>query len=274
MLESILMDNPIDEVIITLPVKSKYDEIQKVIAICEHAGIQSQYSTDFFATHMTKRRTIDRHDPSSILLHMVHNDTQRALKRLTDIVIAATALILLAPIMFLIALCIKLTNSGPCIFRQARYGLNKRLFTMYKFRSMVVDAEQQQSKLEHLNELSGPAFKMKKDPRITGIGSFIRKTSLDELPQLWNVLIGDMSIVGPRPLPTRDVSRFSEAWLMRRFSVPPGITGLWQVTGRSNTTFAHWIKLDLDYIDRWTLLLDFQIIAKTFPAVLKREGVV
>ncbi len=274
MLESILMNNPIDEVIITLPVKSKYDEIQKVIAICERAGIQSRYSTDFFATHMTKRRTIDRHDPSSISLHMVHDDKQRAVKRITDIAIATTALILLAPIMVLIALCIKLTSSGPCIFRQARYGLNKRLFTMYKFRSMVVDAEQQQSKLEHLNELAGPAFKMKQDPRITGIGSFIRKTSLDELPQLWNVLIGDMSIVGPRPLPPRDVSRFSEAWLMRRFSVPPGITGLWQVSGRSNTTFAHWISLDLDYIDRWTLLLDLQIIAKTFPAVLKREGAV
>jgi exopolysaccharide biosynthesis polyprenyl glycosylphosphotransferase len=274
MLESILMENPIDEVIITLPVKSMYDEIQKVIAICENAGIQSQYSTDFFATHMTKRRTIDRHDPSSILLHMVHNETQRALKRVTDIVIAASALILLSPIMFLIAICIKLTSAGPCIFRQDRYGLNKRLFTMYKFRSMVVDAEQQQSKLEHLNESAGPAFKMKKDPRITGIGSFIRKTSLDELPQLWNVLVGDMSIVGPRPLPIRDVSRFSEAWLMRRFSVPPGITGLWQVSGRSNTSFAHWIRLDLDYIDRWTLLLDFQIIAKTLPAVLKREGAV
>ena len=137
---------------------------------------------------------------------------------------------------------------------------------------MVVDAEQQQTVFEHLNEVKGPTFKIRNDPRITRLGSLIRKTSVDELPQLFNVIRGDMSLVGPRPLPMRDVSRFPEAWLMRRFSVKPGLTGLWQVSGRSNTSFANWIQLDLEYIDRWTFLLDVQILVRTLPAVLRRDG--
>ena len=270
-LEAEWRGTPSDEVIITLPVRSLYNEIQEAIAICERVGTQSRYSSDLFETSITKRRSVDQHDPSSVLLHMVH-DTGLVLKRVTDVVVAATGLLVLSPLFLVIAICIKLTSSGPVFFRQQRYGLNRRLFTMYKFRSMIVDAEQQQAKLEHMNETSGPVFKIKKDPRITGIGSFIRRTSLDELPQLWNVLIGNMSLVGPRPLPIRDVNRFSDASLMRRFSVPPGITGLWQVSGRSNISFAHWIKLDLDYIDRWSLLLDLKILALTFSAVLRREG--
>ncbi len=270
-LESVLIGNPIDEVIVALPVRSLYNEIQETIAICERVGTQSRYSSDLFETSVTKRRSVDEHDPSSVLLHMVH-DTGLALKRLIDVLVAGVGLLLLSPVFLVIAIGIKLTSNGPVFFRQQRYGLNRRLFTMYKFRSMIVDAEQQQAKLEHMNETNGPVFKIKKDPRITGIGSFIRRTSLDELPQLWNVLIGNMSLVGPRPLPIRDVSRFSDASLMRRFSVAPGITGLWQVSGRSNTTFAHWIKLDLDYIDRWSMLLDLKILAMTFSAVLRREG--
>jgi lipopolysaccharide/colanic/teichoic acid biosynthesis glycosyltransferase len=158
------------------------------------------------------------------------------------------------------------------IFKQTRYGLNKNPFSMYKFRSMVVDAESQQSQLEHLNETSGPVFKIKRDPRITRLGALLRKTSIDELPQLFNVLLGHMSLVGPRPLPTRDVSRFSDLSLMRRFSVKPGVTGLWQVSGRSNLDFDGWIALDLRYIDTWTLMLDLRILAMTIPAVLKGRG--
>jgi exopolysaccharide biosynthesis polyprenyl glycosylphosphotransferase len=273
-LETILMSNAIDEVVIALPVKSMYDQIQKAIGICERLGTQSQYSIDLFATKITKRRSVDPNDPSLILLHMIHNETGMALKRLTDIIFAGMSLILLSPLMLVLALCVRMSSKGPILFRQPRYGLNRRIFTMLKFRSMVVNAELEQSKLEHLNEAGGPVFKMQSDPRVTMVGRFIRKTSLDELPQLWNVLVGDMSLVGPRPLPIRDVSRFSEAWLMRRFSVPPGITGLWQVSGRSKTTFAHWITLDLEYIDRWSLLLDFKILAKTLPAVLRGEGAV
>ncbi len=273
-LEHLLMSNAVDEVIIALPIKSMYDEIQRSIAVCERLGIQSRYSTDLFETQVTKRRSIDPHDPYSVLLHMVHNDARRALKRLIDVAGSALGLAVLTPLLVAIAIAIKLTSDGPVLFRQQRFGLNKRLFTLYKFRSMVVEAELMQSQLEHLNETAGPAFKIRNDPRITGIGALLRKTSFDELPQLWNVLVGDMSLVGPRPLPMRDVSRFSEAWLMRRFSVPPGITGLWQVNGRSNTSFDRWISLDLDYIDHWSLWLDLTILARTLPTVLKGEGAV
>lgn len=270
-MDSLLMRLVVDEVFIALPIKSKYDEIQMAIAACERAGIQSGYSMDFFVTEVAKRRSAFEQD-GSVVLHMVHNDNRQHLKRALDIVGALFGLVLLSPVLLAVALAVRLTSKGPVLFRQSRYGLNKRIFSMYKFRSMVVDAEQQQGKLEHLNEAGGPVFKLRADPRITAVGRWIRKTSVDELPQLVNVLRGDMSLVGPRPLPTRDVSRFSEAWLMRRFSVRPGLTGLWQVSGRSDTTFAHWIQLDLQYIDTWSLALDLQIIARTFPAVLKRQG--
>ena len=271
-LDDILMKRVVDEVIIALPMKSKYDEMQTAISACERAGIQSCYSMDLFETPITKRRSLEEHDPSGVVLHMVHNDHGVVLKRMFDILGATVGLILLAPLLIAIAILVKLTSPGPIIFAQARYGLNKRTFKMYKFRSMVADAEIKQAELEHLNETTGPVFKIKKDPRITGVGRFIRKTSIDELPQLVNVLRGDMSLVGPRPLPMRDVNRFSEASLMRRFSVRPGMTGLWQISGRSNLNFANWIKLDLEYIDQWTIILDAKILARTLPAVLKKDG--
>lgn len=273
-LESILMRHVVDEVIIALPVKSKYDDIQKAIAICERTGVQSEYSTDLFVTEVTKRRSVNEHSPSSIVLHMVHNDRRRLFKRVVDVAGAAFGLIFFLPLFAVVALAIVVSDPGPIIFRQERYGLNKRLFTMYKFRSMVINAEAQQAKIEHLNESTGPVFKIRQDPRVTPIGRFIRKTSIDELPQLLNVLKGDMSLVGPRPLPMRDVNQFSEPWLMRRFSVKPGLTGLWQVSGRSNTAFSNWIRQDLEYIDQWNLFLDLKIIARTFPAVLKKDGAV
>ncbi len=271
-LETILMERAVDEVMITLPIKSSYDAIQNAIEACERLGVQCRYSTDLFNTRIIKSRTVDHYDPSSIQLHMVHTDMARGIKRLLDITVAALGLLILSPLLIAITIAVKWTSDGPALFLQKRYGLNKRLFTIYKFRTMVTEAEQQQVHLEHLNENDGPAFKIKSDPRITRVGSFLRRTSLDELPQLWNVFLGDMSLVGPRPLPVRDVSRFAEGWLMRRFSVPPGITGLWQVSGRSNLSFDHWIKLDLDYIDRWSLLLDLRILCKTFPAVLSKDG--
>jgi lipopolysaccharide/colanic/teichoic acid biosynthesis glycosyltransferase len=157
---------------------------------------------------------------------------------------------------------------------QERYGLRKRRFRMYKFRTMVQDAENLQASLEERNEVNGPAFKIRNDPRITSIGRFLRKTSIDELPQFVNVLKGEMSLVGPRPLPSRDVSRFDNAALMRRFSVKPGLTCLWQVCGRSDTDFSHWIALDLKYIDEWSLALDFRILVQTVPAVLAGRGAV
>jgi lipopolysaccharide/colanic/teichoic acid biosynthesis glycosyltransferase len=155
---------------------------------------------------------------------------------------------------------------------QERVGLNKRRFRIYKFRTMVPNAEKLMAKLEDRNEVSGPVFKIKNDPRITPIGRVLRRTSIDELPQLFNVLKGDRSLVGPRPLPVRDYEGFNEDWQRRRFSVKPGITCLWQVSGRSGISFDQWMLLDMQYMDEWSLWLDFKILAKTVPAVLKGSG--
>ena len=177
-----------------------------------------------------------------------------------------------APLWVVIAIAIKLTSPGPVFFAQERYGWRKRRFRMFKFRTMVTGAEALQGSLESRNEADGPVFKIADDPRVTRVGRFLRRTSLDELPQFVNVLRGEMSLVGPRPLPLRDVGRFSEAWLMRRFSVVPGVTGLWQISGRSNLGFAEWIAMDLDYIDRWSLALDARILLGTIPAVCRGTG--
>ena len=179
---------------------------------------------------------------------------------------------ILSPVLTCAALAIKLTSRGPVLYAQDRYGLYRRRFKMYKLRTMVKGAEALQTSLEHLNEASGPVFKIKHDPRMTRVGRFLRRTSIDELPQLVNVLRGEMSLVGPRPLPLRDVGRFSEAALVRRFSVRPGLTGLWQISGRSDLSFERWMELDMQYIDQWSLGLDLKIIAKTIPAVLKATG--
>jgi lipopolysaccharide/colanic/teichoic acid biosynthesis glycosyltransferase len=158
------------------------------------------------------------------------------------------------------------------IYSQVRHGLRRQRFTMLKFRTMVANAESLQASLEELNEATGPVFKIKRDPRLTPLGAMLRKLSLDELPQLLNVLKGDMSLVGPRPLPTRDLAHFGEAWLIRRFSVPQGITGLWQISGRSDLSFDDWMALDLQYIDQWSLALDARILLRTIPAVLSGRG--
>ena len=177
--------------------------------------------------------------------------------------------------MIVTAILIKLTSAGPVFFVQKRIGLNKRVFHIYKFRTMVADAERKLAQIEHLNEVSGPVFKIKRDPRITAIGAFLRKTSIDELPQLFNVLKGDMSLVGPRPLQLRDYELLTHSgpdWQRCRFSVRPGITCLWQVNGRSAIPFEQWMELDQQYVHKWSLWLDMQILAKTIPAVLKGSG--
>jgi lipopolysaccharide/colanic/teichoic acid biosynthesis glycosyltransferase len=179
---------------------------------------------------------------------------------------------LLAPLFVLVAVLIKLDSHGPALFAQSRVGLNKRRFPMYKFRTMVVNAEKLQAQLESRNEVSGPVFKIKDDPRITRVGRFLRKTSIDELPQLFNVLKGDMSLVGPRPLPVRDYEGFDQDWQRRRFSVRPGVTCLWQISGRSSIGFNDWMDLDMRYIDHWSLWLDVKILARTIPAVMKGSG--
>ena len=207
-----------------------------------------------------------------VSLKVVQDGYRQLVKRGIDIAGAIVGLAIHTPLMLAIAVAIKLTSPGSVLFTQERYGLHKRRFRMYKFRTMVPNAETLQAGLESRNEAQGPVFKIRHDPRVTTLGRLLRKTSLDELPQLFNVLRGEMSLVGPRPLPKRDVSKFENASLMRRFSVKPGLTCLWQVNGRSNTTFSSWIKQDLLYIDSWSLALDFRILIQTIPAVLLGTG--
>ena len=183
-------------------------------------------------------------------------------KRGIDIIGAGSGLLLLSPVIAIVACAVKFTSKGPIFFSQKRVGKNGKIFDMYKFRSMVVNAEELKEKLAHQNEMSGPMFKMKDDPRVTKIGKFIRKTSLDELPQLWNVLKGDMSLVGPRPSLPKEVAQF-EKWMYKRLSVKPGLTCFWQVSGRNNIDFEDWMKLDIKYVDERNLWIDIKLIFKT-----------
>ncbi|WP_341478722.1 sugar transferase [Clostridium saudiense] len=183
-------------------------------------------------------------------------------KRGIDIIGAGSGLILLSPVIAIVACAVKFTSKGPIFFSQKRVGKNGQLFDMYKFRSMVVNAEELKEKLVHQNEMSGPMFKMKEDPRVTKVGKFIRKTSLDELPQLWNVLKGDMSLVGPRPSLPKEVKQF-EKWMYKRLTVKPGLTCYWQVSGRNNIDFEDWMKLDISYVEDRNLWIDIKLIFKT-----------
>ena len=183
-------------------------------------------------------------------------------KRGIDIIGAGSGLLLLSPVIAIVACAVKFTSKGPIFFSQKRVGKNGKIFEMYKFRSMVVNAEELKEKLAHQNEMSGPMFKMKDDPRVTKIGKFIRKTSIDELPQLWNVLKGDMSLVGPRPSLPKEVKQF-EKWMFRRLTVKPGLTCYWQVSGRNNIDFEDWMKLDISYVEDRNLWIDIKLIFKT-----------
>jgi len=194
------------------------------------------------------------------------------LKRAMDFGLTLTVMPLVLPLMAVIALAIELDSPGPVLFKQVRVGQSKRRFLLYKFRTMVEGSEELQAQLEHLNEAEGPIFKIKNDPRVTRVGRWLRRTSLDELPQLFNVLRGEMSLVGPRPLPVRDVSLFDRGIQRRRFSVKPGLTGSWQVSGRSDLGFSEWLRLDLWYIEHWSLGLDLRILVQTVPAVLRAHG--
>lgn len=270
---SFLRDHVVDEVVIALPMKSLYDEASTIAALCEEQGILVRYFSNPFNLKLARSRADQFEDDTIITLT---NGRMRGVshffKRMLDIAASFAGILLLVPLVLVVGLWIKFTSPGPVFFVQDRVGLNKRRFRLCKFRTMVADAEKRLAELEDLNEVSGPVFKIKDDPRITPIGKFLRKMSIDELPQLINVLKGDMSLVGPRPLPVRDYEGFDEDWHRRRFSVRPGITCLWQVNGRSNTSFDDWMKLDMEYIDHWSLALDLKILLKTIPAVLKGSG--
>jgi exopolysaccharide biosynthesis polyprenyl glycosylphosphotransferase len=272
-LPEFLRKSVVDEVVIALPIRSFHDAASRIAGQCEQQGILFRVLTNIFNLK-TARSRAEAVEGDSWITHYtgVSEGWPLVVKRMVDFLVALITLILVFPVMLLAALLIKCTSCGPVFFAQKRVGHNKREFMIYKFRTMVVDAEKKMEHLQHLNEVSGPVFKIKHDPRITPIGRFLRKTSIDELPQLFNVLKGDMSLVGPRPLPVRDYEGFSEDWHRRRFSVRPGITCLWQVNGRTSIAFDQWMELDLQYIDRWSLWLDLKILAKTIPAVLRGSG--
>jgi exopolysaccharide biosynthesis polyprenyl glycosylphosphotransferase len=199
------------------------------------------------------------------------NPLSLALKRAVDVALAALLLAIALPVVAVVALLIKVSEGGSVFFLQRRCGLHGRLFTLYKFRTMVADAEARRREIEHLNEMDGPVFKARSDPRVTRVGRLLRKFSLDELPQLWNVLRGDMSLVGPRPPIPEEVASY-QRWQRRRLAMKPGITGLWQVSGRNELDFESWMELDLHYIDHWSPWLDLKILARTIPVVLSGRG--
>jgi exopolysaccharide biosynthesis polyprenyl glycosylphosphotransferase len=272
-LAEFLRQNVVDEVAIHLPFGSAYRYSSVVASLCEQHGITMRFNSDLFGLKTTRWRAEEFAGDQYITTYTGSSELwPRTIKRFLDITIATLTLLLLSPVLILTAIGIKLTSPGPALFLQDRIGVNKRRFKIYKFRTMIPDAEKLMAGLEMQNEVSGPVFKMKNDPRITPIGKFLRRSSIDELPQLLNVLKGDMSLVGPRPLPVRDYEGFNEDWQRRRFSVKPGVTCLWQVNGRSEISFDQWMLLDLQYMDEWSLWLDFKILAKTVPAVFRGAG--
>jgi exopolysaccharide biosynthesis polyprenyl glycosylphosphotransferase len=263
----------IDEVTVALPIKSHYTQIETAVSLLEEQGITTHVLSDLFPQKLAKSQAVDFDGVPIVTLGSAPPFSWRTeAKRIIDLTVSTAALLLCAPLFAIVALAIKLDSPGPVFFVQERVGFSKRRFRMVKFRTMSIDAEARMEELEHLNEKSGPIFKIKNDPRITRVGKWLRKTSIDELPQLINVLVGDMSVVGPRPLSVRDAVRMEEAWQKRRFSVKPGLTCLWQVSGRSNLSFEQWMQLDLEYIDHWSLKLDASILLRTIPAIVLARG--
>lgn len=269
----IIQNEVVDEVFFILS-RRQLDEFEDAILLCSELGIRSRVA--LFFPHLKARVLLEELEGIPLLTFTTvpASPFPLFLKRLSDLVVSLIGLIVLSPLLALIAVVQKLTSRGPVLFVQERCGLNGRRFRLFKFRTMVVDAEARRSEVDHLNEINGHAFKASDDPRITGFGRFLRRFSLDELPQLVNILRGDMSLVGPRPPIPAEVSQY-QRWQRRRLSMKPGLTGLWQVSGRADLEdFDGWIRLDLSYIDQWSPWLDFKILLKTIPAVLSGRGAV
>jgi exopolysaccharide biosynthesis polyprenyl glycosylphosphotransferase len=270
---ALLHEHSINVVVINLAGLAPADA-QGVLAACEREGVEALVHPGIPHTPVL-RPELDRFAGEPVIAYRAQPAAagQLLVKRLVDYAGAAALLVALSPLLALIALAIRLTSPGAALFRQRRCGLNGRPFDMFKFRSMVSGAERQRAGLEARNEMKGPVFKLSADPRITPVGRFLRRHGLDELPQLWNVLRGEMSLVGPRPLPVEEVHRFEDDAHRRRLSVLPGLTCTWQVRGRNEIDdFAAWVRLDLEYIDNWSLWLDLKILLATIPAVLFARG--
>jgi exopolysaccharide biosynthesis polyprenyl glycosylphosphotransferase len=267
-----LKNNVIDEVIIAIS-RTMLKDAEPIVLACEQEGIRLRFMADVFNVQVARISLSEIKGIPLLNMEPVAQDSQQLLaKRVFDVTCTLLALPILIPIFLIVAIAIKLDSPGPVFFVQQRVGIRKYIFPMYKFRSMYIDAEEKLKEIEHLNEAEGPIFKIKNDPRITRLGRFIRKTSIDELPQLINVLKGEMSLVGPRPMSIRDVDLFDHGVQRKRFSVQPGLTCIWQISGRSDLPFEKWLELDLEYIDSWSFWLDIKILIKTFPVVLLSKG--
>lgn len=269
-LPGLLETSVVDEVMFAVDSR-QLAELEDLLLLCEEEGVRTRFHAGFLP-HVRGRVDLEflAGEPLLTFAGAPHDDFRLLVKRGADVLLSGGALLVLCPLMLLIAAAIRLSSPGPAIFRQVRCGLNGRRFVLYKFRTMVADAEARKAGLAHLN-VKKTAFKIPNDPRVTPVGRWLRKFSLDELPQLWNVLRGEMSIVGPRPPVPEEVERY-ERWQRRRLRMRPGLTCLWTLAGRDEIDFDEWMRLDLEYIDRWSLALDLEIIVRTIPLVLFGRG--
>ena len=270
-LSAMLREHVIDEIVFAVGSESLVD-LEEVFLQCDEEGVRTRVAVDFFP-HVNSTVSLDRLGVTPLLTFSAApcDELRLLVKRATDMAIAGAGLLALAPLMALIALAIRLTSPGPAIFRQVRCGLNGRRFLFYKFRSMCQNAEELKASLHHLNQRDGVVFKISDDPRLTPLGRWLRKFSIDEWPQLWNVLRGDMSLVGPRPAIPGEVDRY-QRWQRRRLRMRPGLTCIWAISGRDAVDFETWMKMDMQYIDNWSLALDWRIMLRTIPRVLTGHG--
>jgi exopolysaccharide biosynthesis polyprenyl glycosylphosphotransferase len=270
-LESVLVRDVVDELIFVIE-KGKLGDYEQALLVAERHGVRAHVSLDIFP-HVLARPVLEELDGVPLLSFTTtpSNPVQLVVKRAVDLVVSLALFLVTLPLQLIAAAAIRLTSHGPVFFRQTRCGLNGRHFTLVKFRTMRDGAQQLLPEISHLNEMTGPVFKSSHDPRLTPVGRVLRRLSIDELPQLVNVIVGDMSLVGPRPPLPEEVSRY-EPWQRRRLSMSPGLTCLWQVSGRNDLDFDRWMELDLKYIDTWSPMLDLKILLKTVPAVLSGKG--
>lgn len=269
-LETVLNTNVVDVTVVTASLSD--ESVKKCLDLLDIMGKTVTILLDDIVAKVTRSRSVD-FDGLPMVAYDRHPrfPFQEIAKRAIDAIISGIGLVAISPILLMIAIAVKVSSDGPVFFAQDRVGINGRTFKMLKFRSMVVNAEELKAKLAHLNEMSGPVFKIKDDPRVTPVGKILRKTSLDELPQLWNVLVGEMSLVGPRPPLPKEVNMYDSRH-RKRLSVKPGITCIWQISGRNDVDFEEWMEMDAEYVDRWSLWMDFKILAKTVPVVLGKKG--